>query len=124
MPDKIVRRHIGRPVRRPRGRSKIEESEVDGAGVRFVGHRRIEDHYCQGGLGEDSALESITEMLKGVDALLRAKIGGCPRQDLPKAGIVPTDEFAFDHIEPSVAALYVRRAEFIPARSDNAAPSN
>jgi nitrogen fixation protein NifB len=115
--DGLINQHFGHA-------KEFQIYEVDGAGVRFVGHRRIEDHYCQGGLGEGSALDSITEMLKGVDALLCAKIGGCPRQDLQKAGIVPTDEFAFEFIEPSVAALYARRAEFIPARNDYAAASN
>jgi nitrogen fixation protein NifB len=115
--DGLINQHFGHA-------REFQIYEVDGAGVRFVGHRRIEDHYCQGGLGEGSALESITETLKDVDALLCAKIGGCPSRDLQQAGVVPTDEFAFEYIEPSVAALYARRAEFIPSRTDSAAATN
>ena len=29
--------------------------EVDQAGVRFVGHRKLDDNYCQGGFGEDGS---------------------------------------------------------------------
>jgi len=83
--------------------------EVDSAGVRFIGHRRVEDHYCQGGLGEDSALDGIIKLLDGVDGLLCAKIGGCPKADLTEAGITPSDDFAFEFIEPSVAAFFSRQ---------------
>ena len=82
--------------------------EADGVAVRFVGHRKIDAHYCQGGLGEDSALASILQTLEGVDALLCAKIGDCPSDELAAAGIVASDEFAFEFIEPSIAEFYVK----------------
>ncbi len=83
--------------------------ETDGVAVRLVGHRRIAEHYCQGGLGEDSALASIIQTLEGVDALLCAKIGDCPSEELATAGIMTSDEFAFEFIEPSIAEFYTRR---------------
>jgi nitrogen fixation protein NifB len=82
---------------------------ADGAGVRFLGVRKIADHYCQGGLGEESSLAGIIDMLGDVDVLLCAKIGGCPRGELKAAGIEPSDEYAHEFIEPSIAALYAKR---------------
>ena len=82
--------------------------EVDGAGVRFVGHRKAES-YCQGGHGEDDALEVVIAALEGVDQVLCAKIGTCPKDRLEEAGIAASDAFAFEHIETAVAALYAAR---------------
>jgi nitrogen fixation protein NifB len=84
---------------------------ADGAGVKFLGARKIDDHYCQGGLGEESSLAGIIDLLSDVDVLLCAKIGGCPRGELKQAGIEPSDDYAYEFIEPSVAALYAKRRE-------------
>ncbi len=99
--DGVINQHFGHA-------KEFQIYEVDSLGVRFVSHRRIEDHYCQGGLGEDSALAGIIKMLDGVDALLCAKIGGCPKAELAAAGITPSDDFAFEFIEPSVAAYFAK----------------
>jgi nitrogen fixation protein NifB len=90
---------------------------VDGAGVRFLGARKIEDQYCQGGLGEDSSLSGIIAMLSDVDVLLCAKIGGCPKGELKAAGIEPSDAYAHEFIEPSIAALYAKRDADTPAHT-------
>ena len=50
-------------------------------------------------------------MLKDVDHLLCAKIGGCPRAELAAAGISPSDDYAYEFIEPSIAALYARKRD-------------
>ncbi len=91
--------------------------EADGAAVRFVGHRRIDEHYCLGGLGEESALASILETLEGVAALLCAKIGDCPSDELAAAGIAACDDFAFEFIEPAIAEFYARREREDAART-------
>jgi nitrogen fixation protein NifB len=101
--DGVINQHFGHA-------KEFQIYEVDARGVRFAGHRRIDDQYCQGGLGEDSSLSRIIKMLAGVDALLCAKIGGCPKAELAQAGIAPSDEFAFEVIEPSVAASFARHA--------------
>ena len=90
---------------------------ADGAGVKFLGARKIDDHYCQGGLGEDSSLAGIIDMLSDVDVLLCAKIGGCPKGELSAAGIEPTDEYAYEFIEPSIAALYAKRSADAPVNA-------
>lgn len=80
--------------------------EVDAAGVRFVGHRKVEA-YCQGGHGDDDALEdTILPVLDGIDALFVSKIGGCPKRDLAKAGLAVIDHFPFEYIETAVAGWY------------------
>ena len=79
--------------------------EVDAAGVRFVGHRKVE-HYCKGGWGDDDSLDGILAALEGVEAVFVAKIGRCPKQDLAKAGIEAVDDHATDYIETAVAAWY------------------
>ncbi|MEO5374105.1 MAG: nitrogenase cofactor biosynthesis protein NifB [Alphaproteobacteria bacterium] len=79
--------------------------EVDRRGVRFVGHRRA-DNYCQGGYGDDPALDGIVAALTGITVVLAAQIGACPRAELARAGIRVLDDYAFEHIEPSVGAVF------------------
>jgi len=54
-------------------------------------------------------------MLSDVDVLLCAKIGGCPKGELQAAGIEPSDAYAHEFIEPSIAALYAKRDADTPA---------
>ncbi|HEX9180108.1 MAG TPA: nitrogenase cofactor biosynthesis protein NifB [Burkholderiales bacterium] len=82
--------------------------EVDGRGARFVGHRRT-DLYCQGGFGDDAALEAIVRTLEGVSAVLVAKVGHCPRGEMQMAGIEVSDDYAFEYVEASLIAYYGRR---------------
>ncbi len=58
--DGLINEHFGHA-------KEFQIYEVDSAGVRFVSHRRIQDHYCQGGLGEEFNLARIIDMLKDVD---------------------------------------------------------
>ena len=44
--DGVINEHFGHA-------KEFQIYEVNASGVRFVSHRRIQDHYCQGGLGED-----------------------------------------------------------------------
>ena len=73
------------------------------AQAHFVGHRRI-DLYCQGGYGEDEQLPSIVSAINDCHAVLVAKIGACPRDELKAAGIEPVDAYAHEFIESAALA--------------------
>ncbi len=75
------------------------------AGAKFVGHRRV-DLYCQGGYGEEDSLETIIRAINDCHAVFVAKIGGCPKSDLLKAGIEPVDQYAHEFIEKSAIAWF------------------
>lgn len=79
--------------------------EVSAAGAAFVGHRRV-DHYCQGGWGEDEQLPSIVAAINDCHAVLVAKIGACPRDELRAAGIEPVDAYAHGYIEQAALAWF------------------
>lgn len=78
--------------------------EASPKGIVFVGHRKV-DQYCMGGFGEDATLTGVIAALEGVDVVLCAKIGDCPKDDLKAAGIRATDDFAHDYIETAIFAL-------------------
>ncbi len=80
--------------------------EADRAGVRLAGHRRAAQ-YCQGGYGEDDALDATIALLDGVSAVLCARIGENPRERLAAAGIRAVDEHAHEYIETAVARFFV-----------------
>jgi nitrogen fixation protein NifB len=83
--------------------------EASPKGISFVGHRKVEQ-YCLGGFGEDATLDGAIEALEGIDVVLCAKIGDCPKDSLKAAGIRATDAYGFDYIETAIGALYA--AEF------------
>ncbi len=85
-------------------------------GVTFIGHRKVEDAYCQGGFGEDATLDSTIKTLAGIDAVLCAKIGDCPRKDLAAAGIGVSDAHAFEYIEAAIAAYYAEEFAAVQER--------
>ncbi len=79
--------------------------EIGTAGVKFVGHRRV-DLYCQGGYGEEDVLPVIVRALNDCVAVFVAKIGGCPRDTLQAAGIDPVDRYAHGFIEQSAISYF------------------
>lgn len=79
--------------------------ELSTAGAKFVGHRRV-DLYCQGGFGEEDSLATIIRALNDCTAVFVAKIGGCPKDELAKAGIEPVDQYAHEFIEQSAIAYF------------------
>jgi len=93
--------------------------EVDARGVRFVTHRRC-DNYCVGGFGEEDKLELVIRTLEGIDTILCAKIGDCPREDLAAAGIMAIQDHAYDYIETAVSAVY-RARQGLPAAAASTA---
>ena len=82
--------------------------EASSAGVAFIGHRKVDDAYCQGGFGEDATLDSVIRTLEGIDIVLCSKIGDCPKQQLESAGIRVSDEWAYEYIESAISAHYAR----------------
>ncbi|WP_108260844.1 nitrogenase cofactor biosynthesis protein NifB [Mangrovicoccus ximenensis] len=93
--------------------TEFQVFEVDNDGVRFVTHRRC-DNYCVGGYGEEDKLELVIKTLEGIDTILVAKIGGCPKDDLAAAGIEAIEDYAYDYIETAVSAVY-RAKNGLPA---------
>jgi nitrogen fixation protein NifB len=99
-----------------KGQSRINEHfghvtefqiyEVSATGAKFVGHRRV-DNYCQGGYGEEDVLVTVIRAINDCHAVFVAKIGGCPKDDLRKAGIDPVDQYAHEYIEQSALAYYI-----------------
>jgi nitrogen fixation protein NifB len=79
--------------------------EVSSAEALFVGHRRV-DLYCQGGYGEDEQLPSIVRAINDCHAVLVAKIGACPRDELKEAGIEPVDGYAHEFIEKAALSWF------------------
>ena len=79
--------------------------EVSATEALFVGHRRV-DLYCQGGFGEDEQLPSIVRAINDCHAVLVAKIGACPRDELKAAGIEPIDAYAHEFIEKAALSWF------------------
>lgn len=100
--------------------------ELSTSGAKFVGHRRV-DVYCQGGYGEEDRLSAIMRGIQDCHAVFVAKIGGCPKSNLIKAGIEPVDEYAYEFIEKSAIAWFrsyldkVKRGEIQHAQRGDAA---
>lgn len=82
--------------------------EAGPKGITLVGHRKV-DAYCMGGFGEDATLGPTIAALDGIDTVLCAKIGDCPRDALAEAGITVTDAHAYDYIETAIGKLYAER---------------
>ncbi|MEI9424255.1 nitrogenase cofactor biosynthesis protein NifB [Mesorhizobium sp. Cs1299R1N1] len=83
--------------------------EASPRGISLVGHRKVEQ-YCLGGWGEDSALEGVLAALDGIEVVLCAKIGECPKARLRAAGIRAIDDYGYEHIETAIGTIYA--AEF------------
>lgn len=81
--------------------TEFQVFEVSSSQVSFVGHRRV-DQYCQGGWGDDEQLPSVVRAINDCHAVLVAKIGACPRDELMQAGIEPVDSFVGEFIEKAI----------------------
>ncbi|MGY8666955.1 nitrogenase cofactor biosynthesis protein NifB [Bradyrhizobium sp. UFLA05-109] len=79
--------------------------ELSVGGAKFIGHRRV-DLYCQGGYAEEGKLETIIRAINDCHAVFIAKIGGCPRAELIKAGVEPVDQYAYEPIDKSTIAWF------------------
>ena len=94
----IVNEHFGHA-------KEFQIYELSTTGAKFVGHRRV-DLYCQGEFGEEDSLETIIRAINDCHAVFVAKIGGCPKADLKKAGIDPVDQYAGQFIEKSAITWF------------------
>nr|WP_246756906.1 nitrogenase cofactor biosynthesis protein NifB [Bradyrhizobium neotropicale] len=94
----VINEHFGHA-------KEFQVYELSTTGAKFVGHRRV-DHYCQGGYGEEERLATIIRAIKDCHAVFVAKIGGCPKSNLLKAGIEPVDQYAHEFIEKSAIAWF------------------
>ncbi|AVA24139.1 nitrogenase cofactor biosynthesis protein NifB [Rhizobium sp. NXC24] len=83
--------------------------EASPTGIAFVGHRKVEQ-YCRGGWGDDATLDSVIVALEGIDIVLCAKIGDCPKKRLADAGIRAMDCYTYEYIETAISVVYA--AEF------------
>ncbi|WP_416068582.1 nitrogenase cofactor biosynthesis protein NifB (plasmid) [Rhizobium sp. YTUHZ045] len=90
--------------------------EASKTGIKFVGHRKIEP-YCRGGWGEEGTLGGIIAALEGIDVVLCAKIGNCPKKQLMEAGIRATEAFSYDYIEAAISALYAAEHGIDPSQA-------
>ena len=75
--------------------------EAGDRGIRFIHHRKVDYEYCAGPDGTNP-IDGIVEKLKDCKLILTAKIGGCPQDDLAKAGLIADQSYAFEPIEASV----------------------
>ena len=85
--------------------TEFQVYEVDAKGIRFSGIRKVEN-YCQGGYGDDDRLDVILATLAGIQTVLTAKIGKCPKSDLAEAGITVLEDQTQDYIETAIAAWF------------------
>ncbi|BAS56399.1 MULTISPECIES: nitrogenase cofactor biosynthesis protein NifB [Leptolyngbya] len=92
----IVNQHFGHA-------KEFQIFEVDANEAKFVGHRKI-DQYCQGGYGEEATLDHVIQAIADCKAVLASKIGGCPQEELKKAGLQVVE--AYDVIEKVAREFY------------------
>jgi len=92
----IVNQHFGHA-------KEFQIFEVDANEAKFVGHRKI-DQYCQGGYGEEATLDHVIKAIADCKAVLASKIGGCPQEELKKAGLQVVE--AYDVIEKVAREFY------------------
>ncbi|MBK7656333.1 MAG: nitrogenase cofactor biosynthesis protein NifB [Betaproteobacteria bacterium] len=85
--------------------TEFQVFEVSSAKALFVGHRRV-DQYCQGGAGDDEQLPSVVRAINDCHAVLVAKIGACPRDELTLAGVEPVDQYVGEFIEKAALAWF------------------
>ncbi|MDR2129267.1 MAG: nitrogenase cofactor biosynthesis protein NifB [Burkholderiaceae bacterium] len=85
--------------------SEFQIFEVSATQALFVGHRRV-DMYCQGGYGDDEQLPSVVRAINDCHAVLVAKIGACPKDELLQAGIEPVEQYVGEFIEKAALAWF------------------
>jgi nitrogen fixation protein NifB len=85
--------------------TEFQVFEVSATKALFVGHRRV-DQYCQGGEGDDAQLPSVVRAINDCHAVLVAKIGACPRDELSAAGVEPVDAFVGEFIEKAALSWF------------------
>jgi nitrogen fixation protein NifB len=106
---------------------ELQVYEVSARGAAFVGHRKVE-HYCRGGDGDDDVLTGLLAAISDCAAVLVARIGRCPKEQLAAAGIEPVDAHAHQFVEAAALAWFegfaarVAAGEVVPARRPEPVP--
>jgi nitrogen fixation protein NifB len=85
--------------------TEFQVFEVSASQALFVGHRRV-DQYCQGGEGDDAQLPSVVRAINDCHAVLVAKIGACPKDELTAAGVEPVDAYVGEFIEKAALSWF------------------
>ncbi|MDP3617785.1 MAG: NifB/NifX family molybdenum-iron cluster-binding protein, partial [Rhodoferax sp.] len=85
--------------------TEFQVFEVCATEALFVGHRRV-DLYCQGGFGDDEQLPSVVRAINDCHAVLVAKIGACPKDELEQAGVEAVDQYVGEFIEKAALAWF------------------
>jgi nitrogen fixation protein NifB len=85
--------------------TEFQVFQVSAAEALFVGHRRV-DQYCQGGAGDDEQLPSVVRAINDCHAVLVAKIGACPKDELTAAGIEAVDQYVGEFIEKAALGWF------------------
>jgi len=92
--------------------TEFQVFEVSATQALFVGHRRV-DQYCQGGDGDDAQLPSVVRAINDCHAVLVAKMGACPKDELTAAGVEPVDAFVGEFIEKAALSWFADYCERI-----------
>ncbi|MBK9442804.1 MAG: nitrogenase cofactor biosynthesis protein NifB [Comamonadaceae bacterium] len=90
--------------------TEFQVFEVSATQALFVGHRRV-DQYCQGGDGDDAQLPSVVRAINDCHAVLVAKIGACPKDELTAAGVEPVDAYVGEFIEKAALGWFAGYCE-------------
>lgn len=98
--------------------SEFQVYEVTTSGCKYVSHRSV-DTYCQGGYGDDEALDTYMSKLKDCHAILVSKVGRCPRETFNDAGIEISDKYAYKNIEEGLLSYLVSHLD---ALKDGSSP--
>lgn len=72
--------------------------KVDAESCEFVQRREVE-HYCQGHVGNMSALDKILSTIDDCSAVFTAKTGEGPAERLSRIGVQSVSEYAYEAIE-------------------------
>ncbi len=98
--------------------TEFQVYEVDAKGVRFVGHRRVDENYCLGGYNSETAMDPIIRTLDGITAIMTVKCGNKPRKALEAAGYQVCEDYKLEYIEPAITAWYAEWAGLETADND------
>jgi len=84
----------------------IYELAPDGA--RFL-EKRLVEHYCQGGYGDEDKRDAILRTLADCAACFVARVGDGPRGRLAEAGIEAVSNYPYGAIDDSLKAWFAAR---------------
>lgn len=91
--------------------------DVGANGASLVG-RRTTTTYCEGGDGDDDALDGVVRLLSDCQAVLVARVGHCPRGQLAAAGIEVSQAQAYRPIEAGLLEWLEARLDARPPRAE------